>query len=159
MAYKIEMTSIGTVKNKMNEPVDDQFGGVISRIELDSDRFKPETLRGLEDFSHVEIIFVLHGIPESDVSLAPRHPRGRKDWPELGIFAQRAKRRPNRIAITVCKLLRVDGLAIEVESLDAINGTPVLDIKPWVAEFGPRGPVRQPRWTTELMAGYWSSGQ
>jgi tRNA (Thr-GGU) A37 N-methylase len=82
MAYKIEMTSIGTVKNGINEPVDDQFGGVISRIELDSERFKPETLRGLEDFSHVEIVFVLHGIPESDVSLELRHPRGRKDWPE-----------------------------------------------------------------------------
>jgi tRNA (Thr-GGU) A37 N-methylase len=72
-----------------------------------------------------------------------------------GIFAQRGKNRTNRIGVTVCRLVAVDGLSIEVEGLDAIEGTPVLDIKPHLREIGPKGPVRQPAWASELMAGYW----
>ena len=73
----------------------------------------------------------------------------------MGIFAQRAKDRPNRLGLSVCRLLGVDGVRIDVAGLDAVDGTPVLDVKPWMAEFGPRGPVRQPTWSRELMAGYW----
>ena len=73
----------------------------------------------------------------------------------MGIFAQRAKARPNRIGVTTCALVGVDGLELRVRGLDAVDGTPVLDVKPHVVEFGPRGPVRQPAWMTELMAGYW----
>ena len=71
------------------------------------------------------------------------------------MFAQRGKNRPNRIGTTVCRLDRVDGLVLHVTGLDAIEGTPVLDIKPWVREFGPRGDVRQPEWMDELMRAYW----
>ena len=74
----------------------------------------------------------------------------------MGIFAQRAKGRPNRIGVTVCRLLAVEGLTLTVQALDAIDGTPVLDLKPYMAEFGPRGEIRQPAWSRELMAGYWS---
>lgn len=84
-----------------------------------------------------------------------RRPRGRADWPLVGIFAQRAKDRPNRIGSTVCNLKRVDGTVIEVAGLDAVDGTPVLDVKPYFAEFGPRGEVEQPAWAVELMLGYW----
>ena len=62
-------------------------------------------------------------------------------WPKVGIFAQRGKNRPNQIGVTICKIVSVEGLSVHVEGLDAIDGTPVLDLKPWVAEFGPRGPV------------------
>jgi len=89
------------------------------------------------------------------VQTAARHPRGNRDWPEVGIFAQRGKARPNRIGLSVCELVAVEGLRVAVRGLDAIDGTPVLDLKPWMQEFGPRGPVRQPAWSTELMAGYW----
>jgi tRNA (adenine37-N6)-methyltransferase len=87
--------------------------------------------------------------------LAARRPRGNPDWPEVGIFAQRAKRRPNRIGVSVCELVGVDGLQLAVRGLDAIDGTPVLDIKPYLTEFAPRTPVRQPHWSRQLMAGYW----
>ena len=73
----------------------------------------------------------------------------------MGIFAQRAKARPNRLGVTTCRLERVDGLTLCVAGLDAIDGSPVLDIKPHMREFGPRGDVRQPAWATELMADYW----
>ena len=73
----------------------------------------------------------------------------------MGIFAQRAKDRPNRLGLSTCELLEVRGDALEVRALDAIDGTPVLDIKPYMTEFAPRRPVRQPAWSHELMAGYW----
>jgi tRNA (Thr-GGU) A37 N-methylase len=84
-----------------------------------------------------------------------RHPRGNKDWPEVGIFAQRAKDRPNRLGVTVCQVLSIEESTIRVSGLDAIDGTPVVDIKPWMAEFGPRGQVVQPEWSSELMKDYW----
>ena len=84
-----------------------------------------------------------------------RHNPGNPDWPKVGILAQRAKNRPNRIGITTCELLAVDGPTLTVAGLDAIDGTPVLDVKPYLAEFGPRGELRQPAWSRELMKDYW----
>lgn len=84
-----------------------------------------------------------------------RHPRNNTDWPKVGVFAQRGRNRPNRIGSTICRILKVDGLNLYVEGLDAIDGSPVLDIKPWVIEFGPRGLVFQPGWMSDLMQGYW----
>lgn len=84
-------------------------------------------------------------------------PRGNPDWPQVGIFAQRAKGRPNRLGVSVCRLLAVQGLTVTVQALDAIDGTPVLNIKPYMAEFAPRGQVHQPAWSRELMAAYWTA--
>jgi len=67
------------------------------------------------------------------------------------------KGRPNRLDVSVCRLLAVNGLILTVQALDAIDGTPVLDLKPYMTEFGPRGQVRQPAWSHELMAGYWNT--
>jgi tRNA (adenine37-N6)-methyltransferase len=153
----VNLEPIGVVHSPIREPVDDVFGGVTSRIELDAARFSPESLAGLEEFSHVEIVFIFDRVADSEIHLGARHPRGRTDWPKIGTFAQRGKHRPNRIGVTICRLLAVRGLAIEVEGLDAIDGTPVLDIKPYMREFAPRGEVRQPAWSTELMSRYWSS--
>ena len=89
------------------------------------------------------------------MNLGARRPRGRADWPEVGIFAQRAKARPNRIGVGTCALLGVEGLTLRVRGLDAIDGTPVLDVKPHVLEMGPRGEVHEPEWMTELMRDYW----
>jgi tRNA (Thr-GGU) A37 N-methylase len=75
-----------------------------------------------------------------------------------GIFAQRGKERPNRIGLSTCELLAVEGTTLTVRGLDAIDGTPVLDIKPYMSEFAPRTPVRQPAWSRELMARYFTGG-
>jgi tRNA (Thr-GGU) A37 N-methylase len=82
-------------------------------------------------------------------------PRGNPAWPEVGIFAQRAKNRPNRLGLSTCELLGVEGPSVRVRGLDAIDGTPVLDLKPFMIEFGPRGPVTQPSWSHELMRDYY----
>jgi tRNA (adenine37-N6)-methyltransferase len=111
-----------------------------------------EGLKGLDLFSHLQVIFQMHQANSGDLS---RHPRGNKSWPITGIFAQRAKDRPNKLGTTVCRLIRIRDNIIEVSGLDAIDGSPVLDLKPWVREFGPRGEVHQPVWITELMSGYW----
>ena len=84
-----------------------------------------------------------------------RHPRNNQDWPAVGIFAQRGKNRPNRIGSTIVRVLRCEGRSIVVAELDAIDGTPVLDVKPVMQEFLPREKIRQPAWSHELMGNYW----
>ncbi len=151
----IVISPIGVVVGGRAEPIDDHWGAVDASIALDSTRFTSEVVSGLDEFSHIDVVFQFDQVDEASVNLGARHPRGRADWPLVGIFAQRAKARPNRIGVTSCELMGVDGLTIRVRGLDAIAGTPVLDIKPYLTEFAPRGDVRNPPWVAELMADYW----
>jgi len=151
---KIVLRPIGVVRSRIKQVADDCWGGVVSTIELDSRIFGPECTAGLQTFSHVEVIFQLDRISPAKVETGARHPRGRADWPKVGIFAQRSKDRPNRIGVTVCQIVDVKGLKIRVRELDAIDGTPVVDIKPYLQGFTARGTVRQPAWAKALMAGY-----
>jgi tRNA (adenine37-N6)-methyltransferase len=159
MYRPLEFRPIGTVHSPIADPVDDVWDGLTCRIDLDPSQFTADSLSGLADFSHVEIVFLFHLVKESEISTGSRHPRNRTDWPKVGIFAQRGKNRPNRIGVTICRLLSVENLSREVAGLDAIDGTPVLDIKPYLLEFAARGEVRQPEWARELMAGYWNTAQ
>lgn len=146
---------IGYVRGGRATPDDDHWGGSRARIELDPARFEPGALAGLSDFSHLEVIFVFDRVSETEIEYGARHPRGRTDWPLVGIFAQRGKTRPNRLGLCTCQVIGVDGLAVEVQGLDAIDGTPVVDLKPAMAEFLPRGRLKEPRWARELMKDYW----
>jgi tRNA-Thr(GGU) m(6)t(6)A37 methyltransferase TsaA len=150
----ITMRPVGLVRSSVSRPVDDVWGGLVSRIDLDPERFSSQSLVGLEEFSHVQILFHLHAVADDTIATGTRHPRGRADWPEVGIFAQRGRNRPNKIGLSTCPLLGVEGTSLTVANLDAVDGTPVLDIKPYIVEFGPYGEVKQPAWATELMAGY-----
>lgn len=154
----IEVRPIGVVRSPRLEAIDDDWGAVEATVDLDAARLGADATVGLDGFSHVEVVFVFDRVDEAAVVRAARHPRGRRDWPRVGILAQRAKARPNRLGVTVCELLAVDGLRLTVRGLDAIDGTPVLDVKPYLAEFAPRGTNRQPGWATELMRTYWSTG-
>ena len=150
----ITVEPIGRVSCPRTEPVDDDWGPIEATITLD-ERFDPSSLAGLEAFSHVEVVYLFDRVDPDRVQTAARRPRGNPDWPEVGIFAQRAKGRPNRLGVTRCELLTVAAREVRVRGLDAIDGTPVLDLKPHMTEFDARGPVRQPAWSHELMAGYW----
>ncbi len=150
----IVMVPVGFVVGGRREPIDDNWGEVEARIVL-HDRFDPDVVAGLDAFSHIDVVFHFDRVDESSVHYGARHPRDRADWPLVGLFAQRAKARPNRIGVSTCELLGVDGTQLRVRGLDAIDHTPVLDIKPHVVEFGPRREVRQPEWMTELMSRYW----
>ncbi len=154
---EILLHPIGWVCSAERGPREDYWGDIVSEIRLDEKRFTADALAGLAEFSHVEALFYLHGVAENAVVTGRRHPRGNPDWPQVGIFAQRGKARPNRIAATICRLLSVDGLSIKVQGLDALDGSPVLDIKPVFAEFIPeRAAVRQPKWSHEMMAQYFA---
>ncbi|MDE1174628.1 MAG: SAM-dependent methyltransferase [Parvibaculaceae bacterium] len=153
MEYAI--TAIGHVRGGRTDPIDDDWGSSRSIVELAPDRFTSDALAGLDAFSHAEIIFLFDKVPPEKIESGARHPRGRQDWPLAGIFAQRGKNRPNRLGVTICRIIAVEGTRLEVEGLDAIDGTPVIDIKPVMREFLPRGDVRQPEWVSELMANYW----
>jgi len=151
----IAVRALGHVRSPRAEPIDDAWDSVRSRIELDGSVLGPDAAAGLDAFSHIEVVFHFDRASSSDVNTGARHPRGRADWPKVGILAQRGKDRPNRIGVTVCRLLSVDGLSLEVAGLDAIDGTPVLDIKPVMKGFLPRGEITEPAWAAELMRDYW----
>jgi tRNA-Thr(GGU) m(6)t(6)A37 methyltransferase TsaA len=149
-----QVQPIGFVEAIRTHAEDDFWGGEQSCISL-TQQFTAEAFQGLSDFSHVEVLYLFHEVEPSKIVTGARHPRNNKDWPSVGIFAQRAKNRPNRIGSTICKIVRVEGVRLYISELDAINGTPVLDIKPVMAEFLPREEVRQPAWSHELMRQYW----
>lgn len=151
----IVMLPIGSVHSSRKKAEDDRWDKEKVHIQLDPSQFSAEALAGLTEFSHVEIIFHMNQVDPDKIETSARHPRGNLQWPKVGIFAQRAKNRPNQIGTTICKILRVDGTSLYLEGLDAIDGSPVLNIKPWVVEFAPRGSVFQPTWITELMQEYW----
>jgi len=151
----IAMNPIGVVHSTRKTVEDDNWDAESASIELDPDQFSEEALRGLAEFSHAIILFHMDRQNPSAIERSARHPRNNQEWPLVGIFAQRGKNRPNQIGATICKILKVNGRNLHVEGLDAIDGTPVLDIKPWVQEFAPRSQTFQPAWMTELMQDYW----
>jgi tRNA (Thr-GGU) A37 N-methylase len=142
------------VRSTRHELIDDQWDSEISRIEL-ATHIDPAALTGLDSFSYCLVVGYFNQATEGTVI---RHPRGNPDWPLVGIFAQRAKDRPNRLAVTVCAIDHIDGGVLHLRGLDFVEGTPIVDIKPWMAEFGPRGEVHQPSWSHELMSTYWNDG-
>ena len=99
---------MGHVRGGRDVVEDDAWGGVVSRIELDTGVVEPSATAGLDGFSHVEVVYLFDRVDPAAVCTGARHPRGRTDWPEVGILAQRAKDRPNRIGVTVCQLRAVE---------------------------------------------------
>ncbi len=152
------MQAIGHVRGGREQVRDDDWGGTEARIELDA-RFPEDALDGIETFSHAEVLFHFDRVDPEKITVGARHPRNREDWPAVGIFAQRGKNRPNRIGSTVVRILGREGRTLRVAELDAVAGTPILDIKPVLEEFLPRGPVHQPAWAGELMSRYWDGGE
>lgn len=150
----ITLSPIGIVKNIREAVKDDNWGGIVSVIELNSS-FQEDALFQIEEFSHAEIIYYFHLVEDNKIETGARHPRHNTDWPRAGIFAQRGKNRPNRLGATMVKIINRKGTQLFVQGLDAIDGTPVLDIKPVMREFLPREEVCQPAWVTELMKNYW----
>lgn len=132
---------------------DDAWDQERSSLVLD-DAVPTEALIGIASFSHLEIIAVAHRVVDGANVRWSRRPRGRTDWPEQGVFAQRNKDRPNRLLSTTVQLLAVDGRELHVRGLDLIDGTPVVDIKPVFRWTGPRTPVVAPEWSDELGRDY-----
>lgn len=154
-SMEITLLPIGVVHNKIQGKREDNWGGVESEIHLDGERFTDGALAGLDQFSHVEVIFQFHFIADQDPVHGMRQPRSNPDFPQVGIFAQRGKDRPNHLGATICKVVSREGSTLKVRGLDAFDGSPVLDIKPVMREFTPeRNQIKQPDWATKLMSSY-----
>ena len=150
----IVLQQVATVKNKRTDLSDDYWGSIISEIEL-LPHIPAKAFNGIEEFSHLEIVFYFDKADKSKAVFFS-HPRGNINWPEVGIYAQRKRDRPNGIGITIAELVKREGNKIWVKYLDAIDGTPIVDIKPVMKEFLPAGEIRQPKWSVELMQKYWA---
>lgn len=147
-----EFRPIGVVRSPVTQPVDEGWGAVVSEVRLDS--AYADGLRGLEQFSHAVIVTWLHLAAFDQQEHLLRRPQGRADMPEVGIFAQRARHRPNPIGITAVEVLGVDGNVLRVRGLDAIDGTPVLDIRPYFPAYDRVARPKVPDWVGRLMEGY-----
>ena len=152
----ISLTPIATVTSPRATHCDDYWRDVSAVITLDA-AFDAAAFAGLETFSHLEVIFFMDRVPPQTVHRGARRPRNNPAWPEVGIFAQRARKRPNRLGLSRCRLIRVDGRQLHVCDLDALDGTQILDIKPLMRECMPSDPIRQPAWSHDLMANYYRS--
>jgi tRNA-Thr(GGU) m(6)t(6)A37 methyltransferase TsaA len=148
----IAFSPIGVVRNGVTAARDEEWGRVVSEIQLEPEL--ADGLVGLEQFSHVLVLFLMHEARFDAVTQLTRRPRDRTDMPLVGVFAQRARHRPNPIAVTAVELKRVEGASLFVRGLDAIDGTPVLDVKPHVPAFDAPGHPRVPDWMSRLMEGY-----
>ena len=153
MTDRIVLTPIGVVRGGRTRLFEDHWGPVVSRLVLDPSVVDPAATDGLSEFSHIEVVFHFH--QETRVRRGAAHPRGNPAWPPVGVLAGHSPVRPNHLGVSVCALLEVSGLELTVQGLDAIDGTPILDIKPYATEFQPTGPVREPAWMRELMAQYY----
>lgn len=151
----VTLRPVGRVVGGRSEMVEDDWHDVRAVIRLDGETFTASAVLGLEGFSHLEVVFLFDRIDLAKVRTDPRPPRGNPSAAPVGIFAHRGPYRPNRLGVSRCRLLAVNGLNLHVADLDALSGTPILDIKPYLIEFAPRHPVTQPAWATELMSAYY----
>ncbi|MBD3173498.1 tRNA (N6-threonylcarbamoyladenosine(37)-N6)-methyltransferase TrmO [Candidatus Bathyarchaeota archaeon] len=147
----MKCTLIGHVKSEVTEPVDMNWGQVESEIILEPE-YAPGLL-GLEGFSHLLVLTFLHEAEYNPEKHLRRRPQEREDMPILGIFAQRARHRPNRIGVTAVEVLEVGETRVKVRALDAIDGTPVIDIKPYVPVYDSRN-AKTPEWMNKMMHDY-----
>ena len=148
----MQIEPVGIVRSPVTEALDESWGDVVAEIHL-----RPELapgLKGIEQWSHVMVVYFMH---EAGFNLATdliHRPRGRADMPELGVFAQRDRVRPNGIGVSAAEIISVKDNVLTVRRLDAIDGTPVLDIKPWAEVYDNVLGALTPFWFLRLMQGY-----
>ncbi len=106
-------------------------------------------LDGVDGFSHLFVLFLLHAVSESQLEKVKVHPQGRKDMPLLGVFATRTMLRPNPVGLTLVELVKIEGNVLTVRGLDAFDGTPVIDIKPFDSWDNVEN-AKVPAWWTQL---------
>jgi tRNA (adenine37-N6)-methyltransferase len=152
-ANEFKVTPIGSVKCAVTEMSEGGWGKIDSEIHLDPKY--AGGLQGLAGFSHVLVLFFLDRAQGFDIGKQLlRRPRGMEDLDPVGVFAQRTKFRPNPLAVTAVKLLGIEGNVVKVRGLDALDGTPVLDLKPYMPPFDRMEDVKMPPWVSHFIEGY-----
>lgn len=151
MADRIAMEPIGYVRNSVQNRKDESWGEDVSSIVLEEEYHTG--LTGIEDFSHAIIVYYLDKARYEREKHLQRRPQNREDMPLVGIFSQRGKDRPNTIGLTAVQIVSADDRSLTVKGLDAIDGTPVLDIKPYYPMYDKKE-ATVPEWVTRLMEHY-----
>jgi tRNA-Thr(GGU) m(6)t(6)A37 methyltransferase TsaA len=144
---KMHLTPIGFVKNNIAEPKREDWETITSDIIINEDL--KEALSRIDEFSHIIVIYWMHKLPPSQRAVIKVHPKGNQNLPLVGVFASRSPARPNPIGITTVKLLERRDNVLKVTGLDAVDGTPVLDIKPYIPEQDPTSEIKTPGWLTK----------
>ena len=137
---------VGVVINEIKQPGRFNFDDTVSSLVLEPKYMR--ALDGIEEFSHIIVIFWLHKINKTERLVLKTHPRRDLSLPLTGIFATRSPARPNPIGISTVKLSAVNANVLTVIGLDAINGTPVLDIKPYMPESFSPTDIKLPSWSS-----------
>ena len=149
MVDAIQLKAIGIVRNSVKQPTASGFDWQNTTSEIEIGDELSEALDGLEGFSHIIVIYWMHRSPAGEIAVKI-HPRGRQELPLVGLFATRSPHRPNPIGKATSELLQRRGNILKVKGLDAIDGTPVLDIKPYMPSYDAPADARTPPWTTRL---------
>ena len=141
----INLKAIGTVRNEVKQPTDKDnwWQELVSEIVIEPGL--TEALSGLEEFSHVIVLFWMHRVTDTEIPLKV-HPMGQPEMPLTGLFATRTPVRPNRIGVTVARLLEREGNILRVKGLDALDESPVIDIKPYIPVADPEADAKVPQW-------------
>lgn len=164
----ISIEPIGIVKNDVEQPplvakedglhrndaggsaMETMRGSHVQQSEILLDAAFAELLEGIDEYSHIVVLYWGHAVPPHGRKLTTTHPAGLEKYPKQGIFATCSPARPNPVLMKVVRLLRRDGTRLVVEGLDAIDQSPVLDIKPYVADMYPQDDVRIPDWMAQI---------
>lgn len=140
----ISVKPIGIVRNDVKHPRRKNWETVISEIEVE-DHWQ-EALDQIEQFSHIIVVFWMHRVPASQRLITKVHPQGRPELPLVGVFASRSPMRPNPLGVTTAKLLLRRKNTLRLIGLDAVDGTPVLDIKPYLPNYDCPTKATTPDW-------------
>lgn len=141
----IVVKPIGTAKNSVKKPMLPGWRDVVTEIEIDKNYSKG--LDGVEAYSHVIVVYWMDKEKECHLK---HHPQGREDIPFVGIFACRCPQRPNRIAMSTVELLGRNGSVIKVKGLDILDGTPIIDLKPYTPQYDKVDGGKIPDWVNKL---------
>ena len=142
---KIILAPIGVVKNKVKNPRFGSFKDEVAEIVLKK-KFT-DALTGIEDYSHVVVVYWMDKVKDKVIT---HRPQGNSQVPIVGIFSCRCPQRPNPIAVTTVKLLGCIGNKLKVEGLDILNGTPIIDIKPYWPVYDEVKKAKIPKWVSKL---------
>ena len=145
---KLDIRPVGFVRNEVKEVRETAWKAVVSRVEIEPE-FQ-ECLEGIEGYSHIVVLFYFHKLSARERAMKKFHPMDREELPIVGSFASRLQRRPNPIGVTIARLLGREGRGLVVEGLDALDGTPVLDIKPYTHGLAEDVVVSVPEWVQKF---------
>jgi len=138
------LKAIGIVRNEIKQPIRHGWREIVSEIVVN--RNLTEALDGLDEFSHIIVLYWMHQLPAGKQLSLKVHPMGKPELPLVGRFATRSPSRPNPLGQATVRLLERQGNILKVKGLDAIDGTPVIDIKPYIPKYDSAADAKAPPW-------------